>query len=909
MYSPNNTRRATLLASVATSIALGMAAAAPGFAQDNDNDDDEETDIIVVTGFRAAIESAIQEKRTSTSIVEAVSAEDIGKLPDVSIAESLARLPGLAAQRLRGRAQVLSVRGLGPDYTTALLNGREQVTAGDNRGVEFDQYPSELISKGVVYKTPDAALIGQGLAGTVDLQTVKPLAYGEEVLSLSARYEWNDAGALNAGSEDDGYRLTGVYIDQFRDDTIGVALGIATQSTPTQATRWDAWGYPTTGAGELVLGGAKPYVESRELNRDAFFGTVEFQPDGVISTSIDAFYTQFEDVGVLRGIELPLWWSGAQLQPGYGVTNNLVSSGTFNGVQGVVRNDARGREATLFSAGWNTKITPNDSWTFETDLSFSGVDRDDYDLETYTGTGQGFGNGASDNLGFSLTGNNTFVFNPTLDYADPSLMLLTDPQGWGQAGFIKRPSTEDTLTSLRLSAERSFDDGPIASVEAGVNISAREKSKRSDEAFLRLTGTAPVPSDLIIGSTSLDFIGIPGMISYDPFAVLDAGIYTVDPNLNPDVITKAWDVSEDVTTFYAMANLDAELADRPLTGNLGVQIVHTDQSSDGASVVGGTVEQFTAGAEYTEVLPSANFSWEFMDNQFLRLGVARTLARARMDQLRASQELGLNLPVCAGSLPTDIPRGQACFNASGGNPTLRPYIADSLDFSYEWYFATGGAFSAAAYYKDISNWIDGNSRVELDFSGLVNAVVPPALIGANPEINRGILSGPDNTEGGWIQGLEFRLTLPFDAFIEGPLSGFGLDASLSVVDSEVKLAAGADPISIPGLSETISNITVFYEYEGFEARVSNRYRSDFLGEVIGFGAGLETRNVQEESVVDAQIGYEFADGSALEGVQVVLQANNITDERFETLLNDDPMQVKDYQEYGTTYLLGVRYRR
>ena len=141
-------RRARLL----TSVALGLAAtlAVSGLAQaqtpqDPDAEDEEgqEVDTIVVTGIRSSIESSIATKREETSIVEVVTAEDIGKLPDMSIAESLVRLPGLATQRQDGRAQVVTVRGLGPDFTTALLNGREQVTTGDNRGVEFDQYPSE----------------------------------------------------------------------------------------------------------------------------------------------------------------------------------------------------------------------------------------------------------------------------------------------------------------------------------------------------------------------------------------------------------------------------------------------------------------------------------------------------------------------------------------------------------------------------------------------------------------------------------------------------------------------------------------------------------------------------------------------------------------------------------------------
>ncbi len=150
---------------------------------------------VTVTGIRKGIEDAISVKRNSDSIVESISAEDIGKLPDNSIAESISRLPGLAAQRVAGRAQVISVRGLSPDFATTLLNGREIVSTGDNRSVEFDQYPSELLSGVTVYKTPDAGLIGQGLSGTLDMQTVRPLNFGKRVVTLNVRGSQNSLDA------------------------------------------------------------------------------------------------------------------------------------------------------------------------------------------------------------------------------------------------------------------------------------------------------------------------------------------------------------------------------------------------------------------------------------------------------------------------------------------------------------------------------------------------------------------------------------------------------------------------------------------------------------------------------------------------------------------------------------------
>ena len=208
---------------------------------------------VVVTGIRHGIEDAIEIKKDNGSIVEAISAEDIGKLPDTSIADSISRLPGLTSQRAEGRASAISLRGTDPGFTTALLNGREQVSTGDNRSIEFEQYPSELLSSVVVYKTPDAGLIGQGLAGTIDLRTTRPLNYGRRTMAFNLRGEANSHDDLGADSDEKGYRASFSYIDQFADDTIGVTFGVARLVSPL-ATRgagtyepWHANGTPGAG--------------------------------------------------------------------------------------------------------------------------------------------------------------------------------------------------------------------------------------------------------------------------------------------------------------------------------------------------------------------------------------------------------------------------------------------------------------------------------------------------------------------------------------------------------------------------------------------------------------------------------------------------------------------------------------
>ncbi len=899
---------------LSTLISLSLAGVAmPVYAQDEEASVEE----VQVTGIRSSIRNSIAEKREETSIVEAISAEDIGKLPDVSIAESIARLPGLAAQRTRGRAQVISVRGLGPDFTTALLNGREQVTAGDNRGVEFDQYPAEILSQAVIYKTPDAALIGQAVGGTVDLRTIRPLEFGRQSINVNARYEVNDQGALNAGSNDDGYRLTASYIDQFADDTVGLSIGVATQSAPTQAERWDAWGYPNTSdGGPLVIGGAKPYVESRDLERDAVIGTLEFQPTDSLRVVADAFYSDFKDGGILRGIETPLFWSSAQLQPGFSESNGLVTNGVFDGVQGVVRNDTRAREAELTSFGLNVEYQLNEAWTLSGDLSTSKADRDDIDLETYSGTGRGGGNGASDALGFNISEGGTFRFDPQLDYADPSLIVLTDPQGWGQVGFIKRPQTDDELTSLRLEAERFVGGDVIESFEFGINQTSREKDKVSAEAFVDLAGGADsvaIPSDLLLGSTELEFLGIPGQVSYDPEALLSTGIYSLRPNTNADVLTKAWNVEEDVINLYAQVNLNTLWGDIPIRGNFGIQYVDADQESTGPDIVDGALQEFTDGDDYSDILPSLNLTFELNEATYLRFAAAKTIQRARMDDMRASREIGLDNNICAIQdgqpvlIGTHNPSdNRSCVSISGGNPRLRPYEATSFDLSVERYFEDGASNVALAiFYKDIGTWVINGSSLT-DTSGQVSAIFGSDFLAANPSLGTGIYNLPVNTDGGHIQGVELSANLS-GGLITPALENFGVYFSYANNDSEITPNAGEDPIDIPGFSKEIINASLYFENDNWQARVSMRDRSDFLGEVTGFGANRDFRDVNGENVIDAQFGYTFSEG-ALSGSSLILQAYNLTDEEFRTFLNDDPRQVKDWQRYGTSYALGFNYK-
>jgi iron complex outermembrane receptor protein len=871
---------------------------------------DENIEVVKVTGIRRSLQESQSLKMSSSSIVEAISAEDIGKLPDVSIAESLARLPGIAAQRLDGRANVISIRGLGPDFTTATLNGREQASVNDNRGVEFDQYPSELLNRVVVYKTPDASVMAQAIGGTVDMQTISPLTHGEQTIAMSLRGEMNDLGSLNSGSSDTGYRGSISYIDQFADDTIGIALGYARMMSPNQEERWQAWGYPENDAGDSVLGGAKPFVRSSELERDGVLAVFEYAPNDQFTSVVDVYYTKFTDDQRLRGIEIPAAWGTNGGVTATKTENGLVTEGTINGAEVVIRNDVNKRDAESLSIGWNNKFTINDNWRVEADIALSKAERTDIGMESYSGTGRGTGVGAVDDLGFAYNGEGGYNFTHDLNYADPNLIKLGDPLGWGsplgantQDGFINKPEIDDELTSFRLSAEYVFDEGAVRSVEFGVNRTNRDKSKLDKGYYLTLAGydgtdnyLESVPEQYLLSPTSLDFFGMGDVLSYDSLAFYNAGGYTETDVADVDLsrATNSWSVSEEVSTAYVKANLESELFGLPLIGNIGLQAVYTDQSSDGtaAKVENNIVELLprTAGDTYLEWLPSINLGFEVADGQMLRLAAARTLTRARMDKMNANVNYSYS----------QNPNDGVNWSGNSGNPQLRPWLARQYDISYENYFSDQGYFSLAVFYKDLETYVF-NDDSTLDFSTFL-----PQNPGDNPI---GSISQPQNGNGGYVRGVEASVSLDFGTFADS-LDGFGTILSGSYNESEVKETADSEPQQLEGLSKKTFNATVYYENAGFEARISSRYRSDFLGEVTAISLTRVNVNVKAETVVDAQIGYDFTESGidALYGLSVQFQVNNLTNEPFTSYTGEDARHVRDYQNYGRNFMLGANYK-
>ena len=876
------------------------------------------TQTITVTGIRRGIESAINVKKNADGVVEAISAEDIGKLPDNSIAESIARLPGLSAQRVAGRAQVISVRGLSPDFATSLLNGRELVSTGDNRSVEFDQYPSELLSGVTVYKTPDAGLIGQGLSGTLDMQTVRPLNFGSRVVAFNGRFQRNSLGAA-ANAKATGNRFSASYIDQFADRTVGVTLGFAHQETPVQENQvglyepWEQLGAgwrPGVAAGTFYSNGIKALRRTGVTKRDGLMATVEWRPSKDWTSVLDLYHTKAKQEDTANQFEVNLGDYNGGFTPGLNITgttvngNNTFTGGNASGLYPLVRGMYNKREDKIDAIGWQNKFKLG-GVALVADLSHSKATREELNLENNTQLPPTGTVAPLDTLQLRFRSDGFSQLNPGRSYSNPAALFLRGTI-YG-SGYGKVPSVEDELTGFRLGGTLpapALVDGLLADIEFGLNYADRSKRKRQPEGNINVgaQGDTAIAGDLQYGLVDLGFAGAGQIPSWNvPGAVGRYMSFQPSETAAGYLIAKAWKVFEKTTTAYAKANIDTSLGGIPVRGNVGLQVQRVDQSStanyfDNAAPVGSQVKPVTDGKTDTDVLPSLNLAFDLGSDQTLRLAVARQVARPRVDQLRAAVDFGI-----------DTATGRP--GAGGGNPRLDPWRADALDLSYEKYFGTKAYFAVAGFYKDLKTYIYTQSR-DFNFAPFIVGYVPPP--GSPPAQQVGTLTAPFNGNGGTLKGLELSVSLPLN-MLTPVLNGFGVVASTSLTSSNIAVrdpesasSVGSGEIALPGLSKRVSNLTVYYENGGFEARISQRKRSDFIGEIGNFNGNRTLRYVVGESIVDAQIGYSFNQGS-LKGLGLLLQVNNLGDDAYQTYAGskDRPLE---YIKWGRTVLLGASYK-
>ncbi|HEX7689020.1 MAG TPA: TonB-dependent receptor [Burkholderiaceae bacterium] len=887
---------------------------------------------VTVVGIRKGIEAAISVKKNSDQIVEAISAEDIGKLPDTTIAESLAHLPGVTSQRdSTGKATNVNIRGLSSDFNGYLLNGREQTSTTDSRGVDLSVYPAELIAGATVYKTSDASLATAGLAGTIDNKLVDPLAFPNRVVAVSGQKGHPSVGLKPHGNET---RESITYIDQFADRKIGVALGFVRVDGSSSQLGVSSWAtdpkkplqaHPVGDDSATIAGATLPFsggmgFDSANISdkRNGLAAILEFKPNDRFRTELDIFHAQIntDTHHTTLKAPLPIDVYDATVDP----TTNQVTSGTYrlggnpNGIIDYTENVFD--DDTLQSMGWRSEFKFNDAWRASLDVNHNTARRIERDIEAYAGIP------TADNVSFTLpVGGQVphLTFGTPTSYTDAKTIVVRDQSGWSgitgvpQDGYDKGPTTVDKITAVRADITHDLPENRwFSDVQFGANLSQRTKNRTAVEGLVVAdtpdgTGTIPFPA----GSYVVNDVGGTGasLLTFSPTADLWPGA-KLQSKYNNDILSKTWNITEDVSTAYGKLDIDTEMAKVPVRGNVGLQIVHTRQQSQGfqanaaadPTLTNPAAGLSTAGTSYTDYLPSLNLVGDLGNGNTLRFGASVQTARPDMTFLRNSSSVGFN--------NTD---GRE--EASGGNAYLKPYKAKALDLSYEKYFANKAYLAAAVFYKRLDTYVAQQTTIT-DLQGAANAVGQTALpAGYSSWV--GPSTNYVNGHGGNVKGIELSASMPFNLLTRW-LDGFGTALSYSNTTSSIRQpdTIGLNPtqpipqtgtISMPGLSHINEKIELYYEKAGFSAFISDSYRSFYIGPVTNATVGGYPTliGIGAQKWISAQVGYEFQSGW-LKGLGFRLEGNNLNKPKYTEYKGDGTVNTQ--KETGASIDLRVSYR-
>jgi len=924
----------------------GPARAADQAAQPADQTNQEQLQEVVITGIRHSIESAIKAKEKSDLIEETISAEDIGKLPDTTIAESLARLPGVTTQRdSQGNATSVSIRGLGPDFNGYLMNGREQTSTLDSRAVDLSVYPAELIAGATVYKSADAALVTAGLAGTIDQRLVDPLSYDHLIARGSYEFDRYNEGV--AGQPvGKGKRYTLSFVDQFADRKLGLAIGFVHTDHDSASLNDSTWGNANytaispSGANlgtAQFIGGFNYATNNYSEKRDGGAVILKFKPNDVYQSEIDYYYAKLDLNQHITEAQAGFAFGGPAINTitNATVVNGIIDSGTIaeapytntatnpsnNGNPLIDRNEVIFDQDTIESFGWNHAVMLADDWNVSLDINHNRAQRIERDNEAYA-TIDG-ANTLSFTNGVAAVGGGVANVTLATPYTDPTQVFIHSIDGWSgvsypagtpfagdtvpQAGYSKGPTITDTLYAARLDFGHTLTGNSLFSqLQFGANVSKRDKEYITDEGLIISTnpggygdiafpGNAFVAHD--VGGTGLDFL------SFSPAAQLWPGAQLL-AKYNDDILSKTWTVTEKVNTLYAKLDVKTEWAGIPVRGNVGVQEVFTNQSSQGYRANVGSSVTLTnpavtlteMGTSYADFLPSLNLTGDFGNGNLLRFAAAEQIARPDMTAMRNSLAVTLDTT----SNPTPPAGTVTTYNTlvgSAGNPDLRPFKATAFDLSYEKYFQTKAYVSAAVFYKALNTYITQFTNFcGYDFTQTAAALglaLPTGPSGGCGGGALGTYTEQINGHGGNLRGLELAASLPF-GMLTPWLDGFGATASYSSTLSSVVVpnTIGLNPaqqvpanltMPLPDLSHVNVKGILYFEKWGFSAFVADNKRSQYIGSVANqtVGGYPALVYIEPQRWVSAQAGYEFQSGW-LKGFGLRFEGNNLNKPKYQT---------------------------
>ena len=875
----------------ASMLAAGASAQEADEAESGDADLEEVDEVIVVTGIRGSMQQSLERKRNADHFMDAITAEDIGAFPDQNLAESLQRVSGVAIDRKSGEGAFVSVRGLGPQFVQATINGRVSAsnvspgshdgrgaTNAGSRAVGFHAFQSGLVQAVEVHKSPRADHIEGGLGGFVDIQARKPLDLGERHIALALDTTRNELAddtapgvfALYSDVLADGVGLmVSAQWDNrvFRSDSLHHYSYIGDPRTVEIGGRELTGYYPRQLLGELHL------TDRDRLNISS---SLQLQPSDRVDVTFDLLYTDNAE-------DERDYWRDFRIQQGHrNITDATLKDDNGTGVFTMVSTSGAGlfvQHATevvdteAMNFGGNIEIQATDRLTVSLDATISATESPitnrDY-LMRNTGTQMTYRKYGPGGM-------------PSLTTSSP----LTDPN-WFQVvkHSIQDHLVDDQITQFRADATYEIAGNWLDTAQFGVRTYRQDRRDRhrylNSRAFLRspiseFGGNDPFPAE----SDFMDGLG-----NEFPAPILNPNLDVIQKTFTtrPDEIlagrgfntgtAKSLEAfrtgrfnedlnhEDDGNALYAMVMFSGNLGEVPYSGNFGIRYVDNNTGSEGEisepisidysdpsapEVILSEPRFVNVAHDYTELLPALNLRFDPREDVVVRASLAKVLSRPRYLDLNPRQTVQARVRTMR-----------------GGNGMLDPTTAVQLDLALEWYFADYSIASVGVFTKSIEAFVQPEI-IDVPWAGIID-----------PETNLPLVFTsfrPLNTGESDLTGIELNFQRTMADLLPAPLDGLGVIANYTMINSgsDFRNEKTNAAYGIPGLSENTINLTVFYEKGMWSGRVSYNFRDEFL-DSIADGSG-HPYFVDSYDQFDASVSFR-----PNEILTFALEAINLTDE-------------------------------
>lgn len=871
-------------------------------------------EVIEVRGIRSSLKASMQDKKAANTVVDGIAAEDLGKFPDLNVAESLQRITGVSIDRSGGEGQAVTIRGFGPQFNTVLVNGRQIATDSNGREFNFDMLSAEQIVGADVYKSNSAKLQEGGIGGTIGIKTARPFDYDDFRIagSLKGMYESLSEQTSPAGS---------LLVTKNIDDKFGALLALSYQQRDVQINQvgtagWRGGQTISNRNGVLYTNAYIPrnwdqIVDEQERTRTNASLVLQYAPSDDVTVTLDGLVSRFEVDSQVT--DLAAWFEpdrvgSATIDP---VTGTLLTfdqqiglhQGSGDPATDFVSHTRNSRDVSTDAIGLNLEWKITEQLKAEFDVSTSTAENDRAGRDRFNVVGMINGYSFDSTSGTPIVLHNGFG-NGALPAANRARMHYNEKGN--------QFSDEDEVTELKADFEYTAGKGVFEKANFGLYRQEREKSSFQIYGgqcfYCGYSIAAPLETIKFQQYSAKNFF--PGMITdfytYDGDAVVKYLADTGHP-ITTTLQNNRYTINEDITSLYMDFTFAYDLGDMPLTVNLGaryaqtkvavaavqsfvIDIVPTADATLFQNVLG-PATNISEGTDYANLLPSLNMKLEVQDDMVVRFASYSSLTRPTMSQMSPATTF-------------NEPRRQN-LTASGGNPALKPFRADNWDLAWEWYYQDQNLLSFTVFNKEVEDFIvtltgaetyNMTARTGPGFLCNSSALCSNSYVPTTAELNGSsevyTVSRPRNGESARITGYEAAWTHLFD-------NGFGVTVNATVVDSDLSIDADTtQTFALEGLGDS-QNFILFYEQGPWQARVAFNNREGFL-RALDNGFNGEPVNTKTFGQWDVSASYDVTDY-----LTVFFEGINVTEEelvqygRFQN-------QIFSVEDNGSRYAVGVR---